>query len=99
MITNHRLSILHRPKRPLAAQKNVEHADQEFQKEQVTVQSLRTLLLAVQLASLDAPAYLLPLHHLSHLVHSVTFVHHFQAVLQWHPCVLRTPFYMPCMSF
>ncbi|DBA70094.1 hypothetical protein WJX79_005236 [Trebouxia sp. C0005] len=34
MITNHRLSILHRPKRPSAAQKNVEHADQEFQKEQ-----------------------------------------------------------------
>ncbi|DBB07001.1 hypothetical protein WJX77_001819 [Trebouxia sp. C0004] len=34
MLTNHRLSILHRPKRPSAALKNVEHADQEFQKEQ-----------------------------------------------------------------
>ncbi|KAL3151103.1 hypothetical protein ABBQ38_012970 [Trebouxia sp. C0009 RCD-2024] len=34
MITNHRLSILHRPKRPSAAQKNLEHADLEFQKEQ-----------------------------------------------------------------
>ena len=35
MITNHRLSILHRPKRPSAAQKNLEHADVEYQKEQV----------------------------------------------------------------
>ena len=34
-MTNHRLSILHRPKRPSAALKNIEHADQEFQKEQV----------------------------------------------------------------
>ena len=38
MITNHRLSILHRPKRPSAAQKNLEHADVEFQKEQVCLQ-------------------------------------------------------------
>ena len=43
MITNHRLSILHRPKRPLAAQKNVEHADQEFQKEQVCMRGLHEL--------------------------------------------------------
>lgn len=38
MITNHRLSILHRPTRPSAAQKNLEHADVEFQKEQVCLQ-------------------------------------------------------------
>ena len=72
MITNHRLSILHRPKRPLAAQKNVEHADQEFQKEQVIVQSLRPCFCFA--ASLNAPAYLLPLQHLSRLARSVAFV-------------------------
>ena len=35
MITSHRLSILHRPKKPTSAIKNAENAEVEYEREQV----------------------------------------------------------------